>query len=112
MLTFCGSKVDVDFDINEGDGKFSFRRYDNGEFKFKNPKTRHPNILKGVITAKKSWGLFLNEWSSGISEGLFTKGEILKEFEDNNIHVPEMLLIDFDNRINKKVIKVFQKSID
>jgi len=33
----------------------------------------HPNTLKGVIVGKKSWGLMLNEYTDGISDGLFTE---------------------------------------
>ena len=67
--------------------------------------TRHPNIVRGVIIGKKSWGLFLNEWSDGIVEGSFTKREIIKEFEDNGITIPESLLKDFENRIVQKMKK-------
>ena len=67
--------------------------------------TRHPNIVRGVIIGKKSWGLFLNEWSDGIVEGSFTKREIIKEFEDNGILIPESLLKDFENRIVQKMKK-------
>src|SRR5690606_26752842 len=46
LITFCGVGVDVEFDLNGSDGKFGFREYDNGRFKFKTPKSKHPNILK------------------------------------------------------------------
>lgn len=104
ILTFCGSKVEVKFDINGEEGKFVFRSFENGEYKLTTPVTKHPNIVKGVIIGKKSWGLFLNEWTSGISEGLFTKKEILYEFEKYNIIIPEPLLQDFENVLNKKII--------
>jgi hypothetical protein len=68
-------------------------------------KTRHPNILKYVIEGKKGWGLWLNEWSLGISECDFTKEEILNEFEIKNIIIPKSFLIDFENRIHKYKIK-------
>jgi hypothetical protein len=58
-----------------------------------------------VIIGKKSWGLFLNEWSDGIVEGSFTKKEIIKEFYENNIIIPESLLKDFENRIIQKINK-------
>lgn len=61
--------------------------------------------MRGVIIGKKSWGLFLNEWSDGIVEGSFTKKEIIKEFEDNGISIPESLLKDFENRIVQKMKK-------
>ena len=106
MLTFCGSHVDVKFDINEEEGKFIFRKYDNGQYQQgKTISSRHPNIVKGVITGKKSWGLWVNQWTDGISEGVFTKYEILDEFTQRGITIPESLLNDFNNRLWKKRIK-------
>lgn len=101
LITFCGVGVDVDFDVNSSDGKFAFREYDNGRFKLKTPVSRHSNILKGVIIGKKGWGLWLNTWSEGIVEYSFTKDEIIKEFNQRNIEIPEQLMRDFDNRINQ-----------
>lgn len=103
LLTFCGSNVEVEFDENSEEGKFTFRQVENGDIK-KNTiiKTRHPNIVKGVIIGKKSWGLFLDQWSDGICDWSFTKEEILGEFQKRNIQIPEPLLRDFENRIEKK----------
>ena len=67
--------------------------------------SQHPNISKGVIIGKKSWGLWLNQWTDGIAEGCFTKQEILNEFEKHNIKIPESLLTDFNNRLNQKILK-------
>jgi hypothetical protein len=109
ILTFCGSHVDIEFDINDIEGKNCFRKYDNGQYKNGKPIiSRHPNIVKGVITGKKSWGLFLNQWSDGIVEGSFRKIDILNEFEDHGITIPEPLLLDFENRIISKMIKKFR----
>ena len=60
--------------------------------------------MRGVIIGKKSWGLWIKEWSDGIIEGSFTKKEILSEFEKFNIEIPECLLDDFENVIYKKMI--------
>jgi hypothetical protein len=49
--------------------------------------------------------LWKNEWSDGISEGLFTKKEILHQFEERNIKIPESLMQDFENTIYKKIMK-------
>lgn len=62
--------------------------------------SRHPNILKSVIISKKSWGLWLNEWTDGICEWCFTKEEILGQFGD--IEIPESFLLDFDNVLSRK----------
>lgn len=109
ILTFCGENVDVEFDINGDDGKITFKKYDNGEFKYSTIKSQHPNITKSVIIGKKSWGLWINEWSDGISDGCFTKKEILGEFERKKIKIPKPLLIDFENKIFKKTIEKLKK---
>ena len=111
LLTFCGSHVDVEFDPDGDEGKYCFRQYENGQMKNHNLKSRHPNILKGVVTGKKSWGLFLNMWSEGIAEGSFTKREILEEFNKRDIKIPESLMVDFENRIYKLTIQLLKKSI-
>lgn len=70
--------------------------------------TRHPNILKTVMIGKSGWGLWVSEWSQGIGEGTFTKKEILEEFEKRNIKIPKPLMEDFNNRINKEILKKFK----
>ena len=108
ILTFCGSHVDIDFDVNSIEGKMTFRKYDNGQYRQgKKIITRHPNIVKGVITGKKSWGLWVNQWSDGIVEGTFSKREILQDFYDKEIIIPESLMKDFDNRIINKMKKKY-----
>ena len=85
--------------------------FDNGFFKNKTISSKHPNIVKAVIIGKKSWGLQLNEWTDGIVEGSFTNQEILKQFKDKNIIIPESLLVDFYNRIySKTLLRIKQKS--
>ncbi|MEK6829513.1 MAG: hypothetical protein AABY15_05285 [Nanoarchaeota archaeon] len=103
MFSFCGSIVEVKFDVNEEEGKFCFRKLENGEYKKGEiPISRHSNILKGVIIGKKGWGLWVDQWSDGIVDWTFTKEEILNEFKIRNIKIPESLLKDFENRIEKK----------
>jgi len=105
LLTFCGSHVNASYiepdDTGKTDGKFSFRKFENGQFKLKQYNSCHPNILKGVITGKKSWGLHVKMWSEGITEWSFTKDEIVKSFTDKGIVIPEPLMKEFDNLINK-----------
>ena len=102
VINFCGSIVDVEYDVDSSDGKFAFREYDNGRFKFKTPKSKHPNILQGVIIGKKGWGLWIEQWSQGIVEWSFTKEEILNEFDKHNIQIPEPLMLEWDKLIDKK----------
>jgi len=105
ILTFCGYDVKVEFDINSDNGKFGFRRFENGEIKIHNLKSCHPNILKGVIVGKKSWGLHQDMWTDGIIECSFTKDEILEQFYEKGIKIPEPFLLDFDNTVLRKKIK-------
>ena len=58
-----------------------------------------------MIIGKKSWGLWINEWCDGIVEGSFTRHEILDEFYNKGIKIPESLLNDFNNRLTEKRIK-------
>lgn len=105
MLTFCGSNVKVEFDINSTEGKNTFRKFDNGDFKGKDIISRHPNIVKGVIIGKKAWGLWVGQWSDGISEGTFRVKDIIQDFEDKGITIPNSLMNDFNNQIDKKIQK-------
>lgn len=81
------------------------RRYENGEYHKKIDggripliiKTKHPRIVYGVIKGKKSWGLWVKEWSMGISECNFTKKEILDQFD----FIPHYFEKELDNRIFK-----------
>jgi hypothetical protein len=106
ILTFCGSHVNVEFDVDEIEGKNTFRKFDNGQYKNGLPIiTRHPNIVKGVIIGKKAWGLWLNNWAEGIVDWTFTKEEIIEQFTRVGIKVPDSLMKDFDNRVWKLKMK-------
>jgi len=100
ILDFPGSIVDVKFDINAEDGKFVFREYEDGKYKNQSLISRHPNITKAVISAKKSFGLITTEYSLGIAEGSFLIDELLSELE--KINTPQSLLKDFLNKVYKK----------
>ena len=108
LITFGGVGVDVGFDVDGYDCKFGFKGYENGRFKYENPVTRHPNILKGVITGKKGWGLWVEQWSQGINEFLFTKEEILEEFTSRDIDIPDQIMLEWDKLLERKR----QKRID
>lgn len=106
LLTFAGVEIETFGDPTLHCGKEGFRLYDDGFYKKgKRMVTRHPNILRGVVIGKKAWGLWIDQWSDGIVDWTFTLEEILKEFEDRNIVIPESLLKDFHNRILKKNVK-------
>lgn len=103
ILDFSGIEVLTTMNICEDDGKVCFKKFNNGEYKgMESIPCRHPNILKGVIVGKKSWGLHVKMWSDGITEGTFTKKEILEQFKEKNIEIPEPFLLDFENTIYKK----------
>ena len=99
FLTFCGSEINVNFDIKQFNGRECFRRYDDGYFKNKPIITKHNNIVKGVITGKKSWGLSVKQWCDGINEWSFTKDEILDIFIEKGIEIPKPLIKEFNNRL-------------
>jgi hypothetical protein len=103
ILEFTGSIIETEFDPNGEEGKFCFRQIENGEIKRNNIiKTRHPNIVKAVVSGKRSFGLWSDQWSDGIVDWSFTEEEILGEFQKRNIKIPKPLLVDFYNRIDKK----------
>jgi hypothetical protein len=103
ILEFTGSIIETEFDPNGEEGKFCFRQIENGEIKRNNIiKTRHPNVVKAVISGKRSFGLWVDQWSDGIVDWTFTEEEILGEFQKRNIKIPKPLLVDFYNRIDKK----------
>lgn len=94
------------------DGKISFKLFENGVMKLGDLSSCHPNLLKGVIIGKKSWGLFLQQWTDGIVEGSFTEREILNEFTMRNIKIPEPLMIDWNNVIIKKIRRRINENKD
>lgn len=112
ILTFSGVEVKTKFDPNGEEAKFCFRKYDNGEFGYEIPISRHNNILRGVIIGKKSWGLWMKQWSQGIGQWLFTKEEIVEEFTKRGIEIPDPLMKDFDNTIHKYRLIEYDKEIE
>jgi hypothetical protein len=114
ILDFCGSDVKTSGNLICQDGKFCFRKFDNGEYSKEELcntgiPTRHPNVLKGIIIGKKSWGLHVKMWSEGISECLFNLDEIKENFTKFGLVIPESLLLDLENTIRKYKIKEFNK---
>lgn len=110
ILDFCGAIVEVQFDKNGVDAKEGFRLFEDGRFKNKIIICRHPNVLKAVITGKKSWGLWKDEWCTGISESLFLRSECLQDFVLHKIQIPKSLKSDFENTLQKKRIKYFEEN--
>ena len=102
ILTFCGSNVEVEFEEDGPNGKEGFRLFDDGFFIGKKIYSTHPRILEGAIRGKKSWGLWLDQWTDGISDWSFTKDEILDLFKEKSIEIPESLLKDFNNTLERK----------
>ena len=102
LLSFCGSVVKIESENINFDARESFRMYNDGQFKFEIPKSKHPNILKAVIVGKKSWGLWLDQWTDGIVDHCFTKEDILEEFSKKGIIIPESFLNDFNNTLERK----------
>jgi hypothetical protein len=104
ILTFSGTDFDVVFDPNSYDGKYTIRKFENGDYKG-SINTLHPNIVYGVIKGKKSWGLWVQQWSDGIVDWTFTIDEIKEIFTEKNIKIPDPLWKDFLNVVEKKKYK-------
>ncbi len=102
LVTFCGTKTDIEFDINGIGSKECFMKFENGFYRNKKIVTNHPNILKSVLIGKKGWSLWVDEWTNGVVDFTFTENEIFNIFEDKGIEIPENLLIDFYKKIDKK----------
>lgn len=102
LLDFCGSHVEVEYDPNGPDSREGFRMHDDGQFKGKTIKSRQPNVLQSVIIGKKSWGLWLDQWTDGITDWLFTQDEILGQFQEKGIEIPRSFLKDFENTLELK----------
>jgi len=109
VLEFCGSGVNVKSDSNSPDGKFCFRKYENGHGDWY--ITRHSNILYHAVRGKKSFGLWVKQWSEGIAECSFTKEDIIQEFTDKNIVIPKGLMKSFDDSIRKEKQKRYERDL-
>lgn len=101
ILTFGGEAIEVEFNINAPTCREVFKRYENGVYANSTIISKHPNLSKAVIIAKKSWGLHVQMWSDGIGERNFTKEELVEQFTENNITIPYKLVTEFDNAIKK-----------
>lgn len=116
ILKFCGSEINGKHNLNGPDSKECFKLYEDGRYSkfevWKGIECSQPNVFEAVIRGKKSWGLWVKEWTDGINEWLFTREEILSEFEKRGIVIPEPLLKDFDNVLEKKRLKRIEKEID
>lgn len=107
ITTFCGSNVEnrnkIVFDPNGDEAKFCFRKIENGQYKKgEEIRTRHPNILKSVLTGKSGWGLWRDQWTDGITDWTFTRDEIMQIFIVKNIQIPESLVKEFDDFLIRK----------
>lgn len=112
VLSFCGSAVNVIYDKNAKSAKECFKLFENGEYKNGKPIiSSQPNLATAAITGKKSWGLWLDQWTDGIADCSFTREEILNEFSSKGIVLPDSFLADFNNKIRKKKINICEDYI-
>lgn len=109
ILTFTGSLIEIKYNKDSQDSKESFRMFEDGQFKGKTIETRHPNILFAVISGKKSWGLWVDQWTDGIVDFTFTKQEILSQFEEKGIKIPFPFMKEFDNMVWRKKLKLYDE---
>lgn len=112
LLEFAGVSVEILYDQNGTSGKETFRKFEDGQFKNRDIKSVHPNIVSAVIIAKKSWGLHSRMWAEGVAEHVITKQEILDTFLDNKIKIPDVLLKGFDNEIMKRKIAIIDEYLE
>ena len=108
IIDFCGTTTNqIVFDLNGLDSRECFRLHEDGFYKGGKPMiTKQPNILKSVLIGKKGIGLWFDQWSDGIVDWSFTKEEILQEFIDKGVEIPEPLMIEWDKLITKlKIIR-------
>lgn len=102
LITFCGSVIEIEFDVNGFSSKDVFKKFEDGFYSKKEIiKSRHPNIVKSVLIGKKGWGLWRKQWSEGIRDGSFTRYEILEEFSKLKIEIPDCFMKEFLNAIYK-----------
>ena len=101
-LTFSGTENPrIIFDKNGLDCREVFKLYENGIYKNKHIITKHPHMVFSVIKGKKSWGLHIKMWSDGIREGSFRKQEILDDFDNKRVIIPDNFKKEFFNLIYK-----------
>jgi hypothetical protein len=106
ILTFSGTYVnEIKFDPNGPDSIYCIRKFENGDYKNKPIITKHPLTVYKFIKGKKSWGLWVQQWSDGIVDWTFKIEEIESLFIENNIDIPESLWKDFLNVIEQKKLK-------
>lgn len=107
LISFCGSDVEsknkIVFDPCGDEAKFCFRKIENGQYKKgEEIKTRHPNVLRSVLTGKSGWGLWRDQWTDGITDWTFTREEVFQTFSDNKIEIPTPLVKEFDDFLKRK----------
>lgn len=103
VIMFCGSKTEVTYSKSGPSAKKVFMLYENGNYKNGKPvETKHPNLVKAVLVAKKGWGLWVDEWSSGIAEGLFTKQEIMDFFGNSGVLLSDAFQKELNDSIRRK----------
>lgn len=78
--------------------------YDDGHYSRGKNKmvSSQPRVMEVVIRGKKSWGLWVQQWTDGIVDWTFTEEEILGQFKEKGINIPESFFNDFQNVLSKK----------
>lgn len=104
LIDFCGERINI---LSSSDrtltAKHCFKLFEDGRYgREKVIECNHPNVMRHVMMGKKGFSLWVREYSMGISEGSFTRQEILEEFEKRNIVIPDCFMLQFDNSIKKQ----------
>lgn len=110
LIDFCGERILVEHDVDGPGAKMCFKHFEDGKYSMGRVITsRHPNVMRHVLMGKKGFGLWVREWSGGISEGSFKKQDILDEFATRGISIPDCFMQEFENAIYKATLKMMEK---
>lgn len=110
LLNFGGIGVDTFFKSEGYSAKEAFRRFEDGQYNNLQPmESRHNNVMKALIIAKKSWGLHVKMWTEGIVDCDFTIDEIVDAFTKHNITIPDGFLKGLKNEVLKQKINKYEQ---
>ena len=103
LISFCGERIVIE-STNDPKltAKHCFRLFEDGRYTMGRViQCRQPNILRHVLMGKKGFSLWCNQWAEGVGQGLFSREEILFEFDLRSVVIPECFMIQLEKAIGK-----------